>query len=141
MHLISSENKKLVTKSAVVEESKLKSATKFGKDMIRFLAKHPDACGMSAVQVGYMKRLFVILFAGKKMIVINPEIISRSQAEESMEEGCLSYPGKHKVISRPISITVKYFNGKEVVEQVMTDFIARIFQHEYDHLEGIPCVV
>ena len=141
MKLIGSENKKLRTKSDIVKESELKSATKFAKKMLVFLNQHPNGCGLSAVQVGRMKRIFVIRWQGQKVICINPEIISSSKTKESMEEGCLSFPGQSKSIKRPTHVTVKFFNGKHYVEGKISGFIARIFQHEFDHLEGKVCVV
>ena len=54
------------------------------------------------------------------------------------EEGCLSYPDLFIKISRPSTIVVKYEDeGKEIHKVKMTEYIARIFQHEYDHMEGI----
>ena len=55
-----------------------------------------------------------------------------------MEEGCLSYPELFLKIPRPSSVIVKYEDeGKESHKIKLTGFIARIFQHEYDHMEGI----
>ena len=55
-----------------------------------------------------------------------------------MEEGCLSYPDKFLDIKRPSSIVVKYEDEEKVLHKVkMTGYTARIFQHEYDHMEGL----
>ena len=55
-----------------------------------------------------------------------------------MEEGCLSYPELFLDIPRPSSVVVKYEDeGKKIHKERLTGFIARIFQHEYDHMEGI----
>ena len=55
-----------------------------------------------------------------------------------MEEGCLSVPGIHKKVRRPRRITVRYTNeAGEPVEEELKDYPARVFQHEYDHLDGI----
>jgi len=141
MNLIGSENKKLRTKSELVEENDLKKAIKFAKKMLVFLNKYHNGCGLSAVQVGRMKRIFVIRWKGNNIICINPEILGKSGSRISAEEGCLSFPGKFKSISRSTNITAKYFNGKEYVTKEFHGFIARIFQHEYDHLDGKLCVV
>lgn len=53
-----------------------------------------------------------------------------------MGEGCLSYPGKYVQKRRWRKIVVKYFNGKETVEEALEGMESRIFQHEYDHLLG-----
>lgn len=70
--------------------------------------------------------------------LINPEIISFSEEKEKDWEGCLSIPGIRGLVPRHKSIRVKYLtkDGKEV-EGEFTGFIARIFQHELDHLDGI----
>ena len=68
----------------------------------------------------------------------NPKIIKESKDKVVMEEGCLSYPELFLEISRPSSIVVKYEDeSKEKHKKKLTGFIARIFQHEYDHMEGI----
>ena len=69
--------------------------------------------------------------------IINPEILSFSKEKEKDWEGCLSIPGIRGLVPRHKSIRVKYLtrDGKEV-ESEFSDFIARIFQHELDHLNG-----
>lgn len=70
-------------------------------------------------------------------VVINPEIIYSSATQEKGWEGCLSVPGLRGFVPRSIQIKVRYLtrDGK-VVEAEYNDFIARIFQHENDHLLG-----
>ena len=68
----------------------------------------------------------------------NPRIIKESKKEVVMEEGCLSYPELFIEISRPRSIIVKYEDeGKSIFKRRLDGYIGRIFQHEYDHMEGI----
>ena len=56
----------------------------------------------------------------------------------TIEEGCLSYPELYLEIARPETIVVKYEDeGKDLHKVKLTGFVARIFQHEYDHMEGI----
>jgi len=140
MNLISSENKKLYTKSVIVEEEDFGKATKFAKNMLKFLNKYPYGCGLSAVQVGRMQRIFVIRFQGQKIICINPDILRKSNSKNWMEEGCLSFPGQTRNIARPVNITAKYFDGKEYVTKEFPGMLARIYQHEFDHLNGIVCM-
>jgi len=73
----------------------------------------------------------------KPTAVINPKIISASKEIAKDWEGCLSVPGIRALVPRHTSILVEYttVTGKKVKKQYK-DFIARIFQHEYDHLEG-----
>ena len=101
-----------------------------------------DGIGIAAPQVNVSKRLFVV---DKKMIneewdaevYINPEII-KVEGGELFEEGCLSIPGIRAEVERPIKIKVKFQNLKgETIKEEMNGLLARVFQHEYDHLEGI----
>lgn len=94
--------------------------------------------GLAAPQVGISTRLFVMGANDNKIFAIfNPEIIERI-GEDSFEEGCLSYRGLFLRIKRPETIKVKFqdFNGLWS-EQTFSGLTARIFQHEYDHLDGI----
>ena len=71
-------------------------------------------------------------------IFINPEILEMSEELWDYEEGCLSVPGIREMVTRPRTIKVKYLDdrGNEHVE-VLTDLPARVFQHEFDHVNGI----
>jgi len=93
--------------------------------------------GLSANQVGLPYRVFVMGAEKVGFACFNPEIIE-SSGIDSFDEGCLSYPGLFLPIKRASKIKVRYtdFNGINK-EETFTGFTARIFQHEYDHLEGI----
>ena len=72
------------------------------------------------------------------MVCFNPRIIKSYKREIEMEEGCLSYPGLFLNIVRPQSIIVKYETEDCRTYKVKLDGMAsRIFQHEYDHMQGI----
>lgn len=97
-----------------------------------------DGVGLAAPQVGLSQRLFVLQEPeGEEMCLVNPEIDEHEGAEEG-EEGCLSMPTIYTMVSRATRIRVKAcdLQGKPL-EFEATDFVARIIQHEYDHLEGI----
>ena len=102
---------------------------------------HHNGVGVSANQIGIEERVFVMVCDMETMETItcfNPKIIKESKDKVVMEEGCLSYPELFLEISRPSSIIVKYEDeSKEVYKTKLTGYIARIFQHEYDHMEGI----
>ena len=67
----------------------------------------------------------------------NPKIIKYYNDEVIFEEGCLSYPDLFIKISRPKRIVVKYEDeGKELHKVKLTELPSRVFQHEYDHMEG-----
>jgi peptide deformylase len=69
--------------------------------------------------------------------MINPVILAKSDEVEKGWEGCLSVPGIRGLVPRSQAIEVEYLdrNG-QICKQELTDFVARIFQHEYDHLDG-----
>ena len=102
--------------------------------------KNFSGIGLSANQVGIMERVFVMYgdFAKREAIAcFNPKITYKSEEEDFMEEGCLSYPGLWLKLKRPNWIEVEYEN--ENGEQIKNKFVgleARVFQHEYDHMEG-----
>ena len=102
---------------------------------------HYNGVGLSANQIGIGERVFVMIYdmdTQETITCFNPKIIKESKDEVVMEEGCLSYPELFLDIPRPSSVVVKYEDeGKDVHKTKLTGFIARIFQHEYDHMEGI----
>lgn len=98
--------------------------------------------GLAAPQVGLDWRMFVANPTGQEgpddRIYINPSLSAASQQTERMEEGCLSLPDIRGSITRPLAITISATNldGQPFTE---TDdhLLARIWQHEYDHLDGV----
>jgi peptide deformylase len=106
------------------------------KDLIDTLPR-PGGAGLSANQIGVVKRVFIYEFEGEIEACINPVIISRS--EESVEdlEGCLSLPGVGVPVERNETIEMEYIdiNG-EKMRLKAEGWIARVFQHEIDHLDG-----
>ena len=102
--------------------------------------KHYQGIGLSANQVGIMERVFVMYSDVKKGEIIscfNPKIITQSDTEIVIDEGCLSYPGFWLKVKRPDGIEVEYEdkNG-ELQSKAMFGLECRIFLHEYDHMEG-----
>ena len=102
---------------------------------------HHNGVGLSANQIGIEERVFVMMVdleTQETITCFNPKIIKESKDEVVMEEGCLSYPELYLEISRPSSIIIKYEDeGKNKIKNKLEGFIARVFQHEYDHMEGI----
>ena len=102
---------------------------------------HHNGVGLSANQIGIKERAFVMISdieSQDTLSCFNPKIVKESKEMVTMEEGCLSYPELFLDIARPETIVVKYEDeGKELHKIKLTGFIARIFQHEYDHMEGI----
>ncbi len=96
-----------------------------------------DGVGLAAPQIGVSKRIIVIDIGDNLIELINPEIISR-EGEQTGSEGCLSVPEVVGLVTRNNLVTVKGLNreGQEVVYQA-EKLLARVFQHEIDHLDGI----
>ncbi len=104
-----------------------------------------NGIGLAATQVGADKSIFVADLScleeykdAKPLVFINPKIISRSEDTVVIEEGCLSIPDIRGDVERPKSVTIVY-QDTDLVEQTMDadDFLARVIQHEYDHLQGV----
>ncbi len=108
------------------------------QDMFQ-LMDEAQGVGLAAPQVGVLKRLFVITADdGVRRVFINPQIIATSSETCDYEEGCLSIPQIYEHITRPAKVTVQAINehGKPFTLEA-DGFLARIIQHENDHLDGI----
>lgn len=99
--------------------------------------------GLAANQVGIGKRILLITLnvntkkRQKVLPMINPEIVELSPSTEIMEEGCLSLPDVYAQVARPSKVKVRWHNEKGIVcERKFDKWDARIFLHEFDHLEG-----
>lgn len=93
--------------------------------------------GLSANQVGVDTKMFVMGVGENTYSIFNPEIVSTSKEEISLDEGCLSFPGIYIKVTRPVSVNVRFQNVKgERREETLTGLTARIFLHEYDHMMG-----
>jgi peptide deformylase len=91
------------------------------------------------VQVGELIRLFVTKVPkDSPRVFINPDILETSIEQESFEEGCLSIPGVNADVDRPSSVRVQAWNEKGRPFSLTAEgFLARVIQHEIDHLNGI----
>jgi peptide deformylase len=144
---------KIVTLPEAVLRRKARPITRFDAalqtlidNMIETMREAPGV-GLAAPQVGISDRLIVVEYpeddemedAPKKLfVVINPEIKSRSTEVEMGIEGCLSIPGLHGEVERALTVTVKGFTRHgQPVKIKASGWLARIFQHEVDHLDGI----
>ena len=102
-----------------------------------------NGVGLAGNQVGVLEQIFVadttsFELSGRKLVVINPEIVSRSSEELVEEEGCLSIPGVYAEVRRPKKIRLVGKNLKgEKMEWDAEDMAARVFCHESDHLNGV----
>jgi peptide deformylase len=98
-----------------------------------------DGVGLACPQVGKNLRMFVVIADDDvRRVFINPEIIKTSEELGDYDEGCLSIPKVYETIRRPIKVTVQAFNEKGKPFTLDADgLLARIIQHENDHLNGI----
>ena len=104
------------------------------------LMRDAKGVGLAAPQVGQNIRLFVCNHSGKPeddRVYVNP-VVSDAEGEETSEEGCLSLPDIHVEVIRAktAKMRAKDLSGNPI-EQTETGYIARIWQHELDHLNGI----
>ncbi len=113
--------------------------------------REANGVGIAAPQVYHPLRLFIVASQPnprypnapkmKPLAVANPKIISTSKQKVKDWEGCLSLPGLRGFIPRHKQINVEYTTREgKVVKKTFKDFVARIFQHEYDHIEGMVFV-
>lgn len=115
-------------------------------DMVETMREAPGV-GLAAPQVGISERLIVVEYAQddeeenapkKLFVVANPEIVKASPETEKGIEGCLSIPGLVGEVERPLQVVIRGQNRRgQPVRIKAKGWLARIFQHEIDHLEGI----
>jgi peptide deformylase len=138
MQILTTPNPMLFTAAQKVTD--IPAAKKLGVEMLKEMEAAPGV-GLAAPQVGHSLRLFVASVTGKAqdgIIFINPIFVPLSTERETQEEGCLSVPGVKLPISRLKSIAVKYTDVSDsIVTMQASGLLARIIQHEYDHLCGI----
>jgi peptide deformylase len=118
------------------------SAEQLEKSMIDFMIE-ANGIGLAANQIGITKRVFVM---GSNNIpgfpapfaIFNPRIVETSTDMITDQEGCLSYPGLFLTVKRPSWIVVEYQNSRgDTIEAKFEGYLAKCFQHELDHLDGI----
>jgi len=103
-----------------------------------------EGVGLAAPQVGINRRLLVFNPEGDKehadqeIVLCNPQVANKSKEREFGEEGCLSFPEIHASILRPLRVVIeaKGIDGKDLTLE-LSDWKARIFLHEFDHIDGI----
>jgi peptide deformylase len=111
---------------------------KLAGEMIQALIEGKGV-GLAGPQVSFMKRIFVVHVENDEpRVFINPSILETSQETSKYEEGCLSVPGLWADVIRPKAIKIQAWNEKgRPFTLEAGGILARVIQHEYDHLEGI----
>jgi peptide deformylase len=141
----------IVTHPAPVLRKKARKVTDFGPefqtlvdDMVDTMRAAPGV-GLAAPQVGAPFQLIVVEYGEKQedeqpklFVLANPEIIRAASETEVGTEGCLSIPGFVGDVERPLGITIKGLNRRGKPMRLKANgWLARIFQHEVDHLNGV----
>ncbi len=146
-------------KSILVADIKSKHIQTLIKEMKDLLSKEEHGVALAAPQVGEPVKLFIVsgraLARGARsapdepkkkaeatplpdQVYINPELVKISRAKEEKHEGCLSVRGKWGIVPRAEKATVRAYDEHGVrFTRGASDFLAHIFQHEMDHLEGV----
>jgi peptide deformylase len=129
----------LKTKAAPITDVDGKLA-RLVDDMFTTLYESDLGIALAAPQIGVQKQVFVWDLDGEQQVIFNPEIVE-SDGEWVYEEGCLSIPGIYWEIVRPkaVHITGHDLDGNEVSIEA-DELLARLFQHELDHLDGVLMV-
>ncbi len=154
MKIITFPDPVLRKKSMAVD--KIDSQLKENLDQMLDIMYKSQGVGLSAVQVGILQRFFLVDIDPQKLknsslsqlcdasetvqyplIVINPKIISRSKDVSCFDEGCLSIPTVSVNVKRHVSIELEFYDiNMKQTNIICKDLLARVVQHEYDHLEG-----
>ena len=126
----------LKTPAAPVESFD-ESLVRLTEDMIATMRDN-EGVGLAATQVGRLRRVFVAAIEDDEYVIVNPVITDRSETTETATEGCLSIPGIQVDVERPITVTI---SGQDVSGKLLqieaSDLLARVLQHEVDHLDGV----
>ena len=149
--IIGPDNPVLRRKARAVDNPNTPETQQLIEDMIATMREAPGV-GLAAPQVAVGQRIVVIEYAEvpedlpedaeppepKLYVIVNPEIVNRSEEMVEGNEGCLSLPGYAGTVSRHQAVTVKALNRKgKPIKIKAHDWLARIFQHEIDHLDGV----
>jgi peptide deformylase len=113
------------------------SLARLTQDMLAIMRDN-EGVGLAANQVGRLKRVFVAAIEDDEYVIVNPVITDRSESTETATEGCLSIPEIQVDVERPTAVTI---SGQDVSGQPLqieaSDLLARVLQHEVDHLDGV----
>jgi peptide deformylase len=126
----------LKTRAAPVETFD-ESLARLTEDMLATMRDN-DGVGLAANQVGRLKRVLVASVEDEDYVIVNPVLSDTSNTTERAPEGCLSIPGIQVEVERPTAVTV---SGKDPSGEPLrieaSDMLARVLQHEVDHLDGV----
>ncbi|MBN2534017.1 MAG: peptide deformylase [Spirochaetales bacterium] len=136
-HIITLGNELLQQKSSIITDFSKKMEEDISS-MFEIMA-YSKGIGLASVQIGDLRQLFITSIPkDKPRVFINPEIIETSLDLVDYEEGCLSVPGINADITRPAHVKIQAWDvkGKHFIIQA-EGLLARVIQHEFDHINGI----
>lgn len=127
-------DRKILTQKSI--ETTAEESKQLIEDLRDTLNASKNGCGISAVQIGELKKVCIIKYNGKEIVMINP-VITRTRGEVKSEEGCLSAPHLFGEFTRAQKVWCEYTdengNRKEIAEGGLC---SRIIQHELEHMDG-----
>lgn len=107
------------------------------KSMNEIFTDHPFAVGIAAPQLGVNARVFMTKINGQQRVFVNPKIIKKFGSFTSKIEGCLSLPATTVNVSRHNNVYIEFYDENWIRhKEVFSDMLARVIQHEQDHLNG-----
>jgi peptide deformylase len=126
----------LKTRAAPVETFD-DSLARLTEDMLATMREN-DGVGLAANQVGRLRRVLVASVEDEDYVIVNPILSDMSETTERGQEGCLSIPGINVEVDRPTAVTVTGQDASgEPLRIEAQDVLARVLQHEVDHLDGV----
>lgn len=144
-------DKRLVQTSEPIEIGSISSGKiqDLAKDVLdTTIANQKSAAGLSAVQIGEMKRLFVVKLMGKEdepdswLTMINPEVVKTSKSQSMEWEGCMSISNNKRRLFGPVyrskEVEIEYYDLEANKKKIKgSGFFSHLLQHEVDHLNGV----
>jgi len=142
--MIVTDTSTLKQKSQPLYVGDLKKIRKVSEQLFQEIKNHPNAVGLSAIQIGIPLRIAIVYLGSgtqnprRWTVIVNPSVESQSDEVQEAEEGCLSIPNTVLLVSRPWSVRVGYRDLKyKFYKEKFYGIDARIIQHEIDHMDGI----
>ena len=124
----------LTTKSMKVEN--IEEVRELIKDLKDTLHATDSGKGISAIQIGVPKQVCICSWGGKEIVMINP-IITRTRGKQDFSEGCLSVPGKFKMVPRFQKVWCTFIDENGEIKEIADGGrMSNIIQHELDHFKG-----
>lgn len=125
------------TRDVKIEELKDPKIQRLISNMVKTM-EDEKGVGLAAPQVGSNLRICIVKNGDEFYALINPKVKSFSRKKEIFEEGCLSFPGKYFSVERPNKVKVQAQDIKGIKVKIKAGgLLARVLQHEIDHLDGI----